>query len=224
MSALIELARHQILLRIVILREWRQTGIPWRRSLTGGFVRDEAGELTSDYFPRNQTDFCAWTAEKNMPQASDVNYAMNDVANALGVSQSDSEGWPINVCGTIKSLQPISRTTLSQPWHKVLKRLATRELDLVVDRWHYQTESANKTSIISALEAEVSHLRKVVSEQENETRASRIAERAALTELKKEQGLHIRNMEELERRNARLDAQLADLRKSAAKLSIIKPT
>lgn len=215
MTALVDQKRFQIILRLIILRKWRNTDIPWKSNEKGELIRDESGEQVLDFFPTNITDFCNWLPGANSLSERSKTYSEGDLAGFLGAPRAAKlDAWPDIIVGSLQNLETLSRTTVNQTWHAPLKAVINRELKLIKSKARTQLEKKNKVTVIEAQKDDLAHLRKIVAEQEVESRASRAAERKAIKELADEKALHARNVTEAKAEIERLKARISELLKA----------
>ncbi|MFL9898876.1 hypothetical protein PQR71_12030 [Paraburkholderia fungorum] len=149
--------RVEVKLRVMDL--WIAEGIPWLKSDDGADVRDSDDNKLLDFYPKTVSQFALWTGSRN--------------------------------CATTRATLPAnmattSRTTLNQTYHDDLRERIDRKLTALHSKALEQLESANKTTILAELEADVRRLSAIVACQEKDVISFRRAASDAQRTLEEE--------------------------------------
>lgn len=203
-------AVRQISIRLSLIRFWVSAGIPWRKSIGGEFQRDADGELLLDYIPRNISDFANWTSADHSPGTQESIF--------IFPGESDEH---VETSIALSDLKPISRTTLTQPYHEALRRDTLVQLKAICSKAQVQLDSSRKTSVIDLLRSEYSLLKKVVAEQEKEVRTARMEALKARVDLQSCQQIAKNNIAEQRRNIESLEQRIAELVRDFSKISPI---
>lgn len=162
-------AREAIEAKLLILRLWIETGIPWVRNDEGRCVCDENDELQLDYFPKDMQGLSQWMHE----------------------SQCD---YTLQKHPAILNFRSFSRGTLDAPHNDTLKeeirslfaaieqtastqRGKTKAKQAIADA---KSDSEQKQNVIDVLEREILKYRdqaRIANEELQETRALQVRQR-----------------------------------------------
>ncbi|WP_406868126.1 hypothetical protein [Paraburkholderia fungorum] len=162
-------AREAIEAKLVILRLWIETGIPWVRNSEGRCVCDENDELQLDYFPKDMRGLSQWMHEAQCP-------------------------YTIQKHPAILNFRSFSRGTLDTPHNNALKeeirslfaaiqqtastQLGETKTKQTID--DAQSDGAQKQNLINVLEREILKYReeaRIANEELQETRALQVRQK-----------------------------------------------
>ncbi|MGF6859229.1 hypothetical protein [Paraburkholderia sp. CI3] len=162
-------AREAIEAKLIILRLWIDTGIPWVRNDEGRCVCDENDELQLDYFPKDMQGLSQWMHE------SQCRYTLQKHPAIL-------------------NFRSFSRGTLDAPHNKTLKeeirslfaaieQTASSQLDKTRSKQAItdaQSDGEQKQNFIQVLEREILKYReqaRIANEELEETRALQVRQK-----------------------------------------------
>lgn len=200
--------KQQISMKSALVELWIRTAIPWQRGADGELLRDNKGELLLDFYPRGPTDFAKWDATLHSVGNRDCTFtAKDETGNEYSVSLS--------------GLAKFSRTNLGQHYHLDDVDKALKQVTLLASRAKVQLEKSQKVSIIENQELEISHLKRVIKEQERECREARTEARKAKAELASNRQESANNESEQKRNIAALEKKISSLTRDLSKVSPI---
>ncbi|MGF6871430.1 hypothetical protein [Paraburkholderia sp. MM5477-R1] len=162
-------AREAIEAKLVILRLWIETGIPWVRNDEGRCVCDENDELQLDYFPKDMQGLSQWTRESQCRYTLEKHPA---ILNFRSFSRGTLDAPHNNTLKEeIRSLFDAIEQTASTQLGK------TRSKQAIADA---QSDGAQKQIFIDVLEREILKYReqaRIANEELEETRALQVRQK-----------------------------------------------
>lgn len=188
-----KVAADKIDAKIVILKDWAKTKIPFCTSDDGSLFRSKDGDTILEYSPTNIASFCRWDGSQN-------------------------SGLTRMFCSKIEIT---NRSTLYRTHSNRILEIEGlfTELSALAKR---QRREANRTALIGDLEREVLYLRELVSKQEDEITAAAINSTETEAELLRRERALINLRTHYDVENQQLKARNAELTATIQKLSPLR--
>lgn len=180
-------AREAIEAKLVILRLWIETGIPWVRNDEGRCVCDENDELQLDYFPKDMQSLSQWIHK------SQCRYTLQKHP-------------------TILNFRTFSRGTLDAPHNSTLKEEIRSVFDAIERTASTQLDKTKSKQAIADAQSDVAQKQNFVDVLEREILKYREQARIANEELKETRDLQIRQKKHYEDEIQKLNNRIREAR------------
>lgn len=192
------LATQNLKIKLKILNDFINNGIPWQRDESGSYIRDqETGARLLDFYPKSALQFSRWTSNGNNPgSVTNCTWVRNELQNQYGSFTSHGQdslshkNRPQEYAQAIKMFDAIKEVARHQ-------RASEHNADVLaeqkneISRWKAAAE-AQATFVTHALmekgelEMQVGHLKRALDESKRVFAESMAAKDALIAILKKE--------------------------------------